>query len=78
MGGTKLPMFEEEKVSSEGRDIILDSIISVIEHNPLYYLAIASIMLYSIMTFLFLQWYLFLYFWSFFRDHYHISTNPEV
>lgn len=55
MGGTKLPMFEEEKVSSDARDVFLDSIITVVEHNPLYYLTIASVILYSIMTFLFLQ-----------------------
>ena len=48
-------MFEEEKVSSDARDVFLDSIITVIEHNPVYYLGIASILLYSIMTYLFLQ-----------------------
>jgi hypothetical protein len=55
MGGGKLPMFEEEKVSSDGKDIILDAIITAVEHNPMYYLAIASILLYSVLTFFFLQ-----------------------
>jgi hypothetical protein len=54
MGG-KLPMFEEEKISSEDRDIFLESIITAVEHNPLYYLMVASIILYSIMTYFFLQ-----------------------
>ena len=50
-----MPMFEEEKVSSDGKDIFLDSIIKVIEHNPFYYMTIAGIILYSIMTYFFLQ-----------------------
>jgi hypothetical protein len=55
MGGGKLPMFEEEKMSSDGRDIFLDSIITMVEHNPLYYLGIAGVIMYSIMTYMFMQ-----------------------
>jgi hypothetical protein len=55
MGGGKLPMFEEAKVASEDRDILLDSIITAVEHNPLYFLTVASILLYSFLMFFFLQ-----------------------
>jgi len=55
MGGGKMPMFEEEKVSSDNGDIIVDAIIAAVEHNPMYYLTIASIVLYSIMTYFFIQ-----------------------
>ena len=50
-----MPMFEEEKVSSDSTEMIVDAIIAAVEHNPLYYLSIASILLYSILTYLFIQ-----------------------
>ena len=44
-----MPMFEEEKQSSDNGDIIVDAIIAAVEHNPLYYMTIASIILYSLL-----------------------------
>jgi len=67
MDGNRIPIQEEEKVSSDNRNIIVDAIIAAVEHNPVFYLTMASIVLYSILMFFFIK-----------RDYVTVQSNPEV
>ena len=67
MDGDTIPIKEKEKVSSDNKEIIVDAIIAAVELNPIFYLTMASIVLYSILMFFFIK-----------RDCVTVQSNPEV
>ena len=48
-------MFLEAKLFLDDTEIIVDEIIAAVEQNPVYYLSITSVVLYSILMFFFIK-----------------------
>ena len=73
MGGD-LPIFEEEKVSSD----VLDRVLRVFNEQPLYAMMSLGLFIYVILMYFFIQRQVIFSFFTFFREQSFIHDNPEI